>query len=64
LTIEPFKSNINGLTLCLENANGIGKRVLMPDTEKSVKENISDFGYFWFEFSSCDKEYKLDVTIA
>ena len=63
VTIEPFKSNLNGLALCLQNANGLGKRVPIIDTEKSTKENISDFGYFWFEFSSCEKEYIMTVTI-
>jgi len=64
LTIKPFKSNIIGLSLCLQNANGLGKRIPMTDTDEIlVKENISDFGYFWFEYSTCDIEYKLTVTI-
>ena len=32
LTIEPFKSSINDLVLCFQNANGQGKRVPMSDT--------------------------------
>lgn len=63
LTIEPFKSNINGLALCLQNANGLGKRVPMSDTENSAKENISDYGYFWFEYLSADKEYIITVNL-
>ena len=63
LTIEPFKSSINDLVLCFQNANGQGKRVPMSDTQKFVKENVSDFGCFWFEYSSVDKEYIITVNL-
>ena len=64
LTIKPFKSNIIELSICLQNANGLWKQLPMTDTDEIlVKENISDFGNFWFEYSSCDIEYKLTVTI-
>lgn len=64
LTIKPFKSNIIGLSLCLQNANGLGKRVPMAVTDEIlVKENISTFGYFWFEYLSADKEYVITVNL-
>ncbi len=63
LTIQPFHSNIVGLSLCLQNANGTGKRIPIWDTTIPVKENISDYGYFWFEYSSADKEYKITVDL-
>jgi len=63
LTVKPFKSNISGLTLFLQNANGHGRQIPLSDTEVGVTENVTDFGYFWFEYSSCDKEYKVSVTV-
>lgn len=63
LKVKPFKSKISGLTLVLQNANGHHKQIPLSDTEVGVNENISEFGYFWFEYSSCDIEYKLTVTI-
>jgi hypothetical protein len=64
LNIEPFKSNIQGLAMCLQDASGLSKRIPISDTEKSLKENIGDFGYFWFEYLSTDKEYIITVNIA
>ena len=63
LTVKPFKSKISGLTLFLQNANGNGRQIPISDTEIGITENIRDFGYFWFELSSCDKEYKVAVIL-
>lgn len=63
LTIKPFHSNITGLSLCLQNANGLAKTIPISDTTIQVQENISDYGYFWFEYLSADKEYKITVDL-
>jgi len=64
LTIKPFYSNIEGLTLCLQNANGIPKRLAIPVTEEIfISEDIIDYGYFWFEYLSADREYKITVDL-
>lgn len=63
LTIKPFQSNIVGLSLCLQNANGLGKKIPISDTTIPIQENISDYGYFWFEYLSADKEYQISVDL-
>ena len=64
LTIEPFNSKIIGLFLCFQNPDGNTKKTPVPDTTKHVKHNFSGFGYFWFEYSSADKEYKINVEAS
>lgn len=63
LTVKPFQSNILGLTLCLQNANGLGRKIPISDTTILTRENISAYGYFWFEYSSTDKDYDVTVTL-
>ena len=63
LTIKPFQSNIIGLTLIIKNVNGIEKRIPMWDTSIIVQENIRDHNFFWFEYQSADKEYKISIEL-
>ena len=63
LSVEPFQSCITGLMLVLCNVNGIEKRIPIPDTTLPVRGNISEYNYFWFEYQSADKEYRISVNL-
>ena len=63
LTVQPFQSNIVDLTLCLQNANGNKKRILIACNTIKVEVNISKYFFFWFEYSSADIEYKIKVDL-
>ncbi|WP_033961269.1 hypothetical protein [Psychroserpens jangbogonensis] len=63
LKIQSFTSNINGLKLFLHNANGNIKQIVITDTKNPIKENISEYKCFWFEYSSTDKNYDIKITI-
>lgn len=63
LTIKPFQSNIIGLTLIIKKLNGIEKRFPMSDTTIPFQENVSDYNFYWFEYQSSDKEYKISVAL-
>ncbi|HXU27102.1 MAG TPA: hypothetical protein VN698_07710 [Bacteroidia bacterium] len=64
LKTQPFKSNIHGLYLCLQDANGISVKVPIHETNIITEKNISKYGYVWFEYTSTDKEYNVEVTIS
>ena len=62
LIINGFDSNIQGLSLCLQNANGISKKISIADTKLGIRENVTDYGYFWFEYLKTDQEYEILVS--
>jgi len=63
LTIEPFNSKIVGLALCLKHASGPSQRKPITDTTKMMQVDVSAYGFFWFAYSSADKEYKINVDV-
>ncbi|NVO04356.1 MAG: hypothetical protein HXX09_16805 [Bacteroidetes bacterium] len=65
LKIVPFKSELKGLKLCLENANGRKCiKEIFDTTNHNIKNiDITPFGYVWFEYLSTDKEYIIELVI-
>lgn len=58
-----FESKIKGLKMHLEDANGIKVSTPITDTMVSLSENISAFGFIWFEWEFTDKEYVIELVI-
>lgn len=66
-TILYFKgltTNIKGLILFLQNANGITHKIPCSNTNKEFRKDISEFGYVWFEWETTDKEYKIELIVS
>lgn len=54
-----FNSNIKGLVIHLDNANGNLKSKTIWDTSISFSLNTLEVGFIWFEWEETDKEYEI-----
>jgi len=65
LTMIPFKSDIKGLKICLEHANGENFTTTIFNTnDHNIKNiDITLYGYVWFEYLLTDKEYVIELVI-
>lgn len=63
LSFKAFESKINGLILYLKSTYGITAQVPISDTAKDFSIPLSSYDFGWFEFSSTDNQYVIDVDI-
>jgi hypothetical protein len=61
LRVKPFISDIKGLVMILENANGSSTKIPIPDTNTIKEEKIYGSGYMRFEYLLSDKKYIIEV---
>jgi hypothetical protein len=62
VNFTPFVSNIKSLTLCFDDGKGnTGKYPIYDTLISSSPKKVT--GDVWFEYSSTDKEYEIDLFI-
>ncbi len=63
LKMIPFNSEIKGLMMHLQLANGSNCTFNIVDTNYLLIKDISSFGYIWFTYTSTDIEYIIELII-
>lgn len=63
-TLLPFRSNMTDLQLIFKYQNGEKKIITIYETElERTIENIGIFEGFWFEYSTTDMNYPINVLL-
>ena len=64
IKIKPFISSIQGLVLLLFNAQGETQKVSINVTDFELNPiDISNYGWYRFEYTFSDKDYNMQITI-
>ncbi len=63
LSFKPFESNICGLILYLKSAIGILAEIPIESTNRYFSMPLKPYDFGWFEFTTTDHQYVIDVEI-